>query len=264
MLIATEDPSNEQHRPRKLQRRKARAVSGPSRRAEVFHRDVVRPYGDLELKNVEDRTPLAARGLNVRAALRSGGFLTNDEFDELYPPDIRAKSQVYWTPLEIAVRTAKMLVDAPGCRVLDVGSGAGKFCVVGSLVTEGEFVGVEQQAPLVECARELASVVGATNATFFHGAFDTLNPEDFDAFYFFNPFEENKFVDPTDPDANILLLEERFRTDVRNAQRFLRRARKGARVLTYNGMGGRIPRCYSLLDRIEMRCTVELWVHEAQ
>lgn len=236
-------------------------MSGPGRRAEVFHRDVV-PYGDLQLRNVEDRTPLAARGLNVRAALRSGAPLTNDEFDELYAADIRAKSQVYWTPLEVAVRTAKMLADTPGCRVLDIGSGAGKFCVVGALVTEGEFVGVEQQAPLVECARELASLVGATNATFVHGAFDTMNPEDFDAFYFFNPFEENKFVDPSDPDANILLLEERFRTDVRNAQRFLRRARKGTRVLTYNGMGGRIPRSYSLLDRVEMRCTVELWVND--
>ncbi|MBP9111669.1 MAG: methyltransferase domain-containing protein [Polyangiaceae bacterium] len=230
-------------------------INGSNGHTDSGGRNDLYPWG-------EDRTPRAARGLNVRAALRSGAPIGNEEFDDLLPEPIRAKSRIFWTPLDVALRASKMLVSEPGFRVLDVGSGAGKFCVVGALATEGEFVGIEQRAPLVECARDLAALVGATRATFTHGVFDALDPKNFDGFYFFNPFEENKFRDSSMSESDALRAENRFRTDVRNAQRFLRAARDGARVVTYNGLGGRMPRTYSLLHSVELGCTLELWVKD--
>lgn len=173
-------------------------------------------------------------------------------------------SDTYWTPVNVARRAAELLVEKPGCRVLDIGSGAGKFCVIGALSTKGIFFGVEQRESLVECARDVASLLEASNASFTHGLFGALNPEDYDAFYFFNPFEENKFSRQSQYDWTVPLAAERFDEDVHKAQQFLRAARSGARVVTYNGLGGKLPWSYDLVERQELGCGIELWVKDAQ
>ena len=44
---------------------------------------------------------------------------------------------MHWTPVHVARRAAQFLVTGPETRVLDVGSGPGKFCLVGALATQG-------------------------------------------------------------------------------------------------------------------------------
>lgn len=208
--------------------------------------------------------PRAARGARVGQRLRSGEPLTDSQFDELYPFEVRVMSATFWTPMRVALRAAKLLAKKPGTRVLDIGSGAGKFCILGALSTEGRFFGIEQRESLVDCAREMATVLGSANATFTHGLFDALNPEEYDAFYLFNPFEENKFSRAYQYDWKVTLGKERFTEDVRKAQHFLRGARPGTRVVTYNGMGGKLPWCYDLVEREQMGCAIEVWVKDAQ
>ncbi|HEX7604202.1 MAG TPA: methyltransferase domain-containing protein [Polyangiaceae bacterium] len=206
----------------------------------------------------------AARGRRIGARLRAGGPLTDSQFDELYPFAVRVMSTTFWTPVKVAQRAAKLLVRKPGCRVLDIGSGAGKFCLVGAMSTEGRFFGVEQRENLVDCARAMATLLGSSSATFTHGLFDSMNPEDYDAFYLFNPFEENKFAPDSQFDWTVTLGKERFKEDVRRAQQFLRGARPGTRVVTYNGMGAKLPWCYDLVEREQMGCAIEVWVKDAQ
>ncbi|MBI3542695.1 MAG: hypothetical protein HY075_05405 [Deltaproteobacteria bacterium] len=57
----------------------------------------------------------------------------------------------------MARRAAELLTDGRAARVLDVGSGAGKFCLVGALSSKGRFVGIERQRRLVDLSRELAA-----------------------------------------------------------------------------------------------------------
>jgi len=173
-------------------------------------------------------------------------------------------SATFWTPIHVARRAAELLVTKPNCRVLDIGSGSGKFCIVGALTKAAHFTGVEQRASLVECAREVAAQAEIANVSFVHGLFGTLNPEDFDAFYIFNPFEENKFAPNCQFDWSVPLAKERFEEDVQKAQAFLRAARPGTRVVTYNGMGGSLPWTYDLVEREQLGCTLELWVKDAQ
>ena len=72
-------------------------------------------------------------------------------FDSIYPPSIRAISRRYWTPVDVARRAALLFREAGVRRVLDVGSGVGKFVLVAAAVApEVTFVGVEQRARLVE------------------------------------------------------------------------------------------------------------------
>jgi len=201
----------------------------------------------------------------VSAKLRVGAPVADAMFDELYPWSIRSMSRVYWTPLRVALRCAELLVGrAPGVRVLDVGSGAGKFCAIGALATQGLFTGIEQYPRLIEHATDVAALLGATTATFVQGFFTSLHPEDFDAIYFFNPFEENAWPRPFHHDRTAPLVRGTFEGNVAEAQAFLRGARPGTRVVAYNGLGGPMPSGYELLEREELGCVIELWVRRGR
>src|SRR4051812_42201210 len=79
------------------------------------------------------------------------------DFDLAYPDWIQQLSDTHWTPIGVARWAARQLVTGPGTRVLDIGCGPGKFCVVGAAITEGHFTGVEQRGGLAAAARQLAS-----------------------------------------------------------------------------------------------------------
>ena len=58
--------------------------------------------------------------------------LNDTNFDQMYPIRIQKLSKMHWTPIEIANKAAKFLAYRPGIKVLDIGSGVGKFCLVGA------------------------------------------------------------------------------------------------------------------------------------
>lgn len=206
---------------------------------------------------------LEARGSQLAELFRAGGVPTNRQFDVLYPVAVRTMSASYWTPVRVALQAARMLVTAPGTRVLDIGSGAGKFCCVGASSTTGVFCGVEQRAQLVQYARNVAALLGAGRATFLQGTFGSLSPSDYDAFYLFNPFEENEDRSLAAGDRTAVPGDDWFLDDVRRAQSFLGAARPGTRVVTYNGLGGPMPAAYELLERVRFKRPLDLWVKRA-
>lgn len=202
----------------------------------------------------------AARARTIAARLQNGDEVSNRQFDGIYPPAIREMSSSYWTPIRVALRAARLLVCKPGARVLDIGSGAGKFCCIGAASTSGAFHGVEQRSALVGHARNVAGLLGVPRATFTCGPFDALAPDAYDGFYLFNPFEENEDRSLAAADRPSAPGDDWFRDDVRRAQAFLSAARAGARVVTYNGIGGAMPAAYALVARERMRRALELWI----
>lgn len=196
----------------------------------------------------------------MAARLQRGEVPENRQFDALYPVSVRAMSASYWTPLRVALRAVQWLVDRPGARVLDVGAAAGKLCGVGAVATTGVFHGVEQRGDLVQVARTMAELLGTDRATFTQGLFDSLSPAAYDAFYLFNPFEENEDRTLAAADRNTTDGDDWFAGDVARAQTFLRGATPGARVVTYNGMGGPLPAEYELQQREIFRRPLELWI----
>src|SRR4030095_5525386 len=77
--------------------------------------------------------------------LRTGAHGWNAQLDRILPLRWRRFSVMYWTPVHVARRAAQLLVTGADSQVLDVGSGPGKFCLVGALATLGHFTGVEQR-----------------------------------------------------------------------------------------------------------------------
>jgi hypothetical protein len=200
----------------------------------------------------------------LRSALKLGISVSDAEFDAFYPDRVRLASSRFWTPVEVAIRAAQLLVVDQATRVLDVGSGAGKFCVVGALATGASFTGIEHRLPLVDIAREQAMEWQASGVRFLHARFHVVSWSEFDAFYFYNPFQEGVFSRSEQLDDTVELSRQRFRFDLEMAQCLLRVAKVGTRVVTYHGLGGRMPREYTLLSSEQSGSDcLQLWLKTA-
>lgn len=70
----------------------------------------------------------------IAAAMREGARPTDDTFDQFMPGDLEIVSRTYWTPIEVATRVAEWLDELSIDTLMDIGSGAGKFCVAAAIV----------------------------------------------------------------------------------------------------------------------------------
>lgn len=171
----------------------------------------------------------------------------DDRFDLMFPPEIRELSDRHWTPVKVARRAAEFLVSEPGTRVLDIGCGPGKFCIVGALATAGRFTGVEQRLRLFEVARSTVEQAKIPNAEIIHGNVTEMNFSNFDAFYLFNPFEEN-LETMMKIDALVNLSSELYEKYTEYVARQLTLAPLGTRLVTYCGSCEEVPLGYECLD----------------
>lgn len=117
--------------------------------------------------------------------------ITDDDFDAIYPEKIRMLGRKHWSSVSASKLASEFLVQAPGTRVLDIGSGAGKFCMIGASNTKGHFTGVEQRLELIKLSRRISDSYRLHNVEFLHANITSINFNDYDAFYFYNSFYEN-------------------------------------------------------------------------
>jgi SAM-dependent methyltransferase len=199
----------------------------------------------------------------VTHALRHGAPVADPMFDLVFPAEQRLRSWVHWTPLEVAVRASAVLAWKPRARVLDVGAGVGKLCLVGALTTDASWFGLEQDPHMVEGARLAAVTLGVhERVTFLQGDATQIEWPEFDAVYLFNPFAERRLcASERGEDGG----QDVYEASVEAVRARLAGARPGTRVVTYFGFGGAMPLEYELIHR-EIACDDELcvWVRHAQ
>lgn len=123
--------------------------------------------------------------------LKSGSAIEDVEFDHIYPEDLRETAQIHFTPVEVSKIAAQYLAKKPGARILDIGSGTGKFCMIGAVCTNGHFTGVEQRESLNLLAGNISRRYELENIVFIHANITEIGFKAYDAFYLFNPFYEN-------------------------------------------------------------------------
>jgi predicted RNA methylase len=155
---------------------------------------------------------------------------SDEEFDRVFPPPLQRLAGRHFTPLAVARRAAELL-DAR--RVLDVGAGAGKLCIVGALASPSSFVGVERRAWLVDVGREIVRRHLVPRVELVCGDALSLDWSEFDGIYLYNPFSDGR-LDESAPRRALAKLAE---------------ARPSTRVVTYHGLGGALPDGYRLLVR---------------
>jgi predicted RNA methylase len=198
----------------------------------------------------------------TRAPVSANACLNSDlEFDAIYDDKTRELSPQHWTPLRVAARAARLLTQTGATRILDVGSGAGKFCIVGALSTDAQFVGIERRAQLVDIASGAASRLGVTRATFIQADVATFSFKGFDGVYLYNPFHEQ--ISPYLPqiDPTLERSEDVYDHFVQRTTDKLAGMAAPVAVVTFNGFGGPMPRSYTFLgDEPAGSDRLELWI----
>lgn len=223
------------------------------------------------LRNIDSRHRLHRHPRRIREAgescafpalvdaLRRGEPVFDRVFDDVFPLEARRASSVHWTPVDVAVRAARLLTQGVAAPVvLDVGSGIGKFCTIAAATVNATILGVEHRRHFVEIARAAASKLGVA-VDFAHGTIDDHDLSAVNGVYMFNPFAENLATKGDHLDETVELNESVYWRDIASVVRFLERAQLDTRVVTYCGFGGKMPSDYELVLREAAAGKLELW-----
>lgn len=179
-------------------------------------------------------------------SLRRRSLLDDAAFDQVFPSAHRFRSWLHWTPVDVALRATALLAPGGCRRVLDVGSGVGKLCLIGAATTSATWFGIERDADMVRAANAAAACMHLEHRLrFIHGDITALDWTTFDAFYLYNPFAEILYSG----DDDALARRERYVANIDFVQNQLAEAAPGTRVVTYHGFGGDMPSGFDNIHR---------------
>jgi SAM-dependent methyltransferase len=186
-------------------------------------------------------------------------YLKSDEyFNLLYPQKIQNLSRRHWTPLHIT-RLATSYLGIDNARVLDIGSGAGKFCLAAACYApNAHFFGIEQRANLIQNAKDAQSLLDVSNVSFIHGSFTEVNFHEFDSFYFFNSFYEN--INSEDRiDEEIEYSESLYKYYSHYLYNLFKQLSIGTKIATYHCYFREVPDCYRLVESYQ-NSDLNFWI----
>jgi protein-L-isoaspartate O-methyltransferase len=191
----------------------------------------------------------ASEAAALAEALQRGEPVDDAEFDRIYEGHLREASAMHWTSTEVVRRVVKLLSLSEREVVLDVGSGAGKFCLAGSLISPAQFVGMERRPELVAAAKEAQRALGETRATFICGDVLQCDWAEYDCIYMFNPFEEHLMSATSRVNNSVCFSQAEYVSWVEDTRDKFGLLKPGTRVVLFWGYGGNMYEQFRLLHR---------------
>lgn len=168
-------------------------------------------------------------------------FTSDTHFNSLYPDPIQRVAIKHWTPLEVAKKSSDFLAISSSEKVLDIGSGSGKFCLIAAQHhPEITFYGIEQRQDLVKLSNKLKNQLKLKNVFFKNENLSEISLDEYDHFYFYNSFYEN--IEGTEKiDENIFYSEKLY--DYYNLYLYKQLNKKppGTRLVTFHSFGQEVP-----------------------
>ena len=186
-------------------------------------------------------------------------FCSDAAFNKLYPLPIQALAEKHWTPLHVIKKAVNFLAAEDNARILDIGSGAGKFCLAAAHFKPNAFYyGIEQRKKLVMDAETTKEILQLVNVSFINGNFTQLDFRNYDHFYFFNSFYEN-LADTVKIDESIAYSEELYDYYNRYLYKQLEQKRAGTRLVTFHSMENEVPARYHVVGSDE-ESLLKYWI----
>lgn len=197
----------------------------------------------------------------ISVASPDSWFSSDAQFHKLYPASLHSFSKNHWTPLNVARKAANFLAVERGSRILDIGSGIGKFCLAAAYFRpDALYTGIEQRADLVEYSDTARLKLGLENVTFLRGNFTGLDFRQYDHFYFYNSFYENIAIAER-IDESIPYSVERYNQYRYYLYKQLEKMPSGTRVATFYGMDDHMPPGYHV-GGSDLDDLLKYWVKE--
>lgn len=186
-------------------------------------------------------------------------FRTDESLNRIYPEAIQLLAARHWTPLQVTQLVAQFLVTHPGVKILDIGSGVGKFCLAAAYYKpHAAFYGVEQRKDLVDHAEKARDVLGLQNAHFIHSNITQLDFSQYHHFYFFNSFYENLMykdkIDDTLTTSTFL-----FNFYHKQLYKKLKELPAGTRIATFHCLDNKLPPEYHIVDS-KVETFLKFWI----
>jgi len=186
-------------------------------------------------------------------------FSSEDQFNRLYPLSMQMLAKRHWTPLSIVRHAANFLAAEANVKILDIGSGIGKFCLGAAYYKpRALYYGVEQRKSLIGHAENARDTLRIRNVSFIHGNFTQLDFKNFDHFYFYNSFYEN--LAGTDKiDDSIDYSGELYNYYNRYMYRQLEEMPGGTRLATFHSLEDEVPVSYHEVGS-EFNNLLKFWI----
>jgi SAM-dependent methyltransferase len=186
-------------------------------------------------------------------------FNSDTAFNQVYPPEIQRLAKRHWTPLQIAQKAADFLATENNVRVLDIGSGAGKFCLAAAFYKPtASFTGVEQRKNLVNIAETARQILQLENASFINANFTQVDFSKYDHFYFYNAFYENLAC--TDKiDNSIDYSRELYNYYNMYLYKLLQQTPSGTKLAAYHSLEDEMPAGFRVV-KTEMDSMLKFWI----
>lgn len=179
--------------------------------------------------------------------LRLNMPVKDKDFDMIYPLAIRKMSNRHFTEVAVAIQAAQLLVTKPKQKILDIGSGVGKFCFVAGSYTEADYTGVDYRKHFVELCTNIKIKHRFKNVNFIHNDIMNIDFTKFDSFYFFNSFQEH--TDATAKlDDTIEVNQEKYKKYFLFLKEQFENMPEGTRIVTYHVHHFQIPDSYRLVS----------------
>lgn len=186
-------------------------------------------------------------------------FSSDGQFNRLYPSSIQLLAQRHWTPLVVARKAANFLAAEGNVRILDIGSGVGKFCLAAAhYKPKALYYGIEQRNRLVSLAESAREVLRIENVSFVNGNFTQIDFRNYDHFYFYNAFYEN--ITGTDKiDNSIDYSLQLFNYYNRYLYKQLEQKPPGTRLAAFHSLEDEMPPGYHVVG-VEMDSLLKFWI----
>lgn len=197
--------------------------------------------------------------------LQNGGDVQDLEFDDIFPAYYRIVSDIHWSSIEVARQIASWLSDKPKLRLIDIGCGVGKLCLLLRLLTKHEIYGIEQRVNLVRIARTIIDQNNLKQISIKSMNMIDLDWSEYDIYYLYNPFQEHQIGNGFSVIENNIDLDPKyFAQYTSEVFRQLAWAERGKMLITYHGFGGRMPPSWRMVTSKQIdNGHLELWLKES-
>jgi hypothetical protein len=196
----------------------------------------------------------------IRTKLSTDRWFDSDvQFHHLYPLSVQSLASRHWTPLNVSQKAAQFLATENNSRILDIGSGIGKFCLGAAYFKPNSFYyGVEQRKDLVAHAEIANGILGMKQVSFIHGNFTHLDLRNYDHFYFYNSFYEN--LDGSDKiDNRITYSGSLYNYYNHYLYKYLAQSPAGTKLATYHSLENEVPPCFEQVNT-EININLKFWI----